>query len=160
MSVHRTGIFAYGKPEAVFKSDHIGLGHVDHGADDGKLGPIQVGDRREAVAAPLIKKGHEKRFDHIVPVMGVGNYIASHGLCLLVQGTFAHFGAERAGICLFFDVKKDLADLRRYKGPGNAEFPAERLYRLHLHISKAEVHSDGRKRIFLRIKPLEMMEGI
>ena len=81
MSVHRTGIFAYGKPEAVFKSDHIGLGHVDHGADDGKLGPIQVGDRREAVAAPLIKKGHEKRFDHIVLRAGLDDRHETGTLC-------------------------------------------------------------------------------
>ena len=82
-----------------------------------------MGDRRKSVKTAFIKQGHHSRLDQIIFMMGVGDLVAAHLQCFIVQCTLPKLGAEGTGIGFFPDIKENFSDFRRYE----LEFPGTAL---------------------------------
>ena len=75
-------------------------------------------DRWESVETSLIQQGHHGSFDDIILMVRIGDFVAAELHCLLVQGTFPHFGAQSTRIGLFTRLKKDFTDLEYISSAG------------------------------------------
>ena len=78
---------------------------------------------------PFIEKREHHRLYHIVLVVCVRDLIAPQLLNRLIKRTFAHLGAERAGIAFFTNVEHYVIDLGIHNRIPHAQLIAERLNR-------------------------------
>ena len=90
----RTGVL--NRVEAVegLGVDDFLLAEVDEGADDGDIGAVKVGDRREGMELPRVEHAHEESLDGVVVVMGIGDLADAVLAGIAVHGPAAE---ERTG---------------------------------------------------------------
>ena len=77
MSVYGARVFTYRKLVFPLKSDNIGFPDQQHGPYYGQTGAVQKGFWGERMESAFIQEGHHCGFDEIIPMMGVGHFIAA-----------------------------------------------------------------------------------
>ena len=93
--------------------------------------------------AALVDQGHHHGLDQVIPVMGVSDLSGPDLLCLVIESTLAHLGAERAGVRFLPGLKEDLSDPGLHYVVRHIQIPAEGPDRLQEQISQSQVNGNG-----------------
>ena len=160
MAVYRALAFYDRQVIFILKTDHVHLIYIHKRTDHSQIHAVQISPGREGMEPSFKYQGEEHGLDDIILVMRVCHLITSHFLDRLVQGAFAHFGAERAGIAFLTYIEKNVIDIRPDDLIRNFHLTAEILDRRKIKILKSEIHCNSAQLKFLRIEPLKSMESV
>ena len=129
--------------------------HIKERTDHTDLSPFQPGCRRKAIKPALIKKRKQRRFDHIVLVMGQRNDIAAHLRGRPIDRAAAQVCTKGARILLIADFKNNLCNIRLHDIERHLQRVTICLYRRKIHPLEAQCDRHSGKLEPFRVKPFQ-----
>ena len=97
------------------EANHVALLDHEHGAKDLQVRAVKMRHGRKAVVVPLQHQVHQARFDEVILMVRIRDFIASQRHCLVVERAAPELGAQTARVLLLADFKHNLVHLCIHK---------------------------------------------